>query len=159
CVRGGVHLPGPEVRRDRDPGGDGRSRGLAVHRDPGRRPAGRRRDGRHHRRTRVGAEAGGSQCPEVLNRTDALNAPNAPTRTDPHRRSHPVPHPALVLLNARLLDPALGTFLPHTALAAADGLIAALGDDRTVRALAGPATTVVDLRGAVVTPGFVDGHI
>ncbi|WP_082015124.1 amidohydrolase, partial [Streptacidiphilus jiangxiensis] len=67
--------------------------------------------------------------------------------------------PDLVLLSARLLDPATGTLLPQTALAAAHGVIVALGDDREVRALAGPATTVVDLRGAVVTPGLVDGHL
>lgn len=70
-----------------------------------------------------------------------------------------MPHPDLVLFNARLLDPGLGELLPHTALAATDGVITALGDDRSVRGLAGPGTTVVDLRGAVVMPGFVDGHI
>ncbi|MER5642731.1 amidohydrolase [Kitasatospora sp. NPDC002227] len=65
----------------------------------------------------------------------------------------------LVLLNARLLDPVTGTFLPHTALAAGGGLITRLGADRELRDLAGPATTVIDLKGAVVTPGFVDGHL
>ncbi|MBY8886811.1 amidohydrolase [Streptomyces sp. PTM05] len=66
--------------------------------------------------------------------------------------------PELVLLSARLLDPVTGAFLPHTALAVADGRIAALGDDREMRALADARTTVIDLRGAVVTPGLVDGH-
>ncbi|WP_327382286.1 MULTISPECIES: amidohydrolase family protein [unclassified Streptomyces] len=65
----------------------------------------------------------------------------------------------LVLLNARLLDPATGGFLPDTALAASGGRITALGDDRHVRALADASTTVIDLKGAVVTPGLVDGHI
>ncbi|MFC9796245.1 amidohydrolase [Streptomyces sp. NPDC127584] len=66
----------------------------------------------------------------------------------------------LALLSARLLDPGTGAFLPDTALAVADdGRIAALGDDRDIRALAGPGTTVVGLRGAVVTPGLVDGHV
>ncbi|MFE3775746.1 amidohydrolase [Streptomyces sp. NPDC059122] len=65
----------------------------------------------------------------------------------------------LVLLSARLLDPATGTFLPETALAAADGKITALGDDREIRALADAATTVIDLKGAVVTPGLTDGHL
>ncbi|MEY9848837.1 putative amidohydrolase YtcJ [Streptacidiphilus sp. BW17] len=65
----------------------------------------------------------------------------------------------LVLFNARLLDPGTGTLLPHTALAAGAGLITALGDDREVRALAGRATTVIDLKGAVVTVGFTDGHL
>ena len=68
-------------------------------------------------------------------------------------------HPDLVLLSARLLDPVTGRFLPHSALAASGGLITCLGDDREVRALAGPATTVIDLKGAVVSPGFVDGHL
>ncbi|MEV5613080.1 amidohydrolase [Streptomyces sp. NPDC052225] len=68
-------------------------------------------------------------------------------------------HPDLVLHSARLLDPATGGFLPHTALAASAGHITALGDDRAIRALAGADTTVVDLAGAVVTPGLVDGHL
>ncbi|MGC0387225.1 putative amidohydrolase YtcJ [Streptomyces sp. SAI-129] len=66
---------------------------------------------------------------------------------------------SLILLSARLLDPATGAFLPQTALAAADGRIAALGDDREIRALADTSTTVIDLGGAVVTPGLVDGHV
>ncbi|MER7829306.1 amidohydrolase [Streptomyces sp. NPDC095602] len=65
----------------------------------------------------------------------------------------------LVLLSARLLDPVTGAFLPETALAATGGRISALGDDRAIRALADPGTTVVDLKGAVVTPGLVDGHL
>ncbi|QKW50984.1 amidohydrolase [Streptomyces buecherae] len=65
----------------------------------------------------------------------------------------------LVLLSARLLDPVTGGFRHETALAAtADGRISALGDDRAVRALADASTTVVDLGGAVVVPGLVDGH-
>nr|WP_223243662.1 amidohydrolase [Streptomyces sp. CBMA123] len=58
-----------------------------------------------------------------------------------------------------MLDPASGGFLPQSALAVADGRIAALGDDRTIRELADAATTVIDLKGAVVTPGLVDGHL
>ncbi|MEV6113795.1 amidohydrolase [Streptomyces sp. NPDC052109] len=65
----------------------------------------------------------------------------------------------LVLLSARLLDPGSGTLLPHTALAARDGRISFLGDDRDARALAGPGSTVVELRGAVVTAGLTDGHL
>ncbi|MFD5102366.1 amidohydrolase [Streptomyces albidochromogenes] len=65
----------------------------------------------------------------------------------------------LVLLSARLLDPVTGTFLPHTALAASEGRITALGDDREIRARADASTTVIDLKGAVVTPGLVDGHL
>ncbi|MFJ8544096.1 amidohydrolase [Streptomyces sp. NPDC093586] len=66
---------------------------------------------------------------------------------------------SLILLSARLLDPVTGGLLPQTALAAAGGRITALGDDREIRALADASTTVIDLEGAVVTPGLVDGHI
>ncbi|MDT9688954.1 amidohydrolase [Streptomyces sp. P9(2023)] len=66
---------------------------------------------------------------------------------------------SLVLLSARLLDPVTGDVLPATALAVADGRIAALGDDREIRALADSSTTVIDLKGAVVTPGLTDGHL
>ncbi|MGW4158913.1 amidohydrolase [Streptomyces sp. NPDC004788] len=66
----------------------------------------------------------------------------------------------LVLSSARLLDPGTGAFLPETALAVSgNGRIAALGDDREIRALAGAGTEVVDLKGAVVTAGLVDGHL
>ncbi len=66
---------------------------------------------------------------------------------------------SLVLLAARLLDPVTGGFLPETALAVSGGRTVALGDDREIRALADASTTVIDLKGAVVTPGLVDGHI
>ncbi|MFF9623935.1 amidohydrolase [Streptomyces griseosporeus] len=65
----------------------------------------------------------------------------------------------LVLLSARLLDPGTGALSAHTALAAEGGRITLLGDDREIRALAGPRTTVIDLRGAVVTAGLTDGHL
>ncbi|GAA3475876.1 amidohydrolase [Streptomyces yanii] len=65
----------------------------------------------------------------------------------------------LVLLSARLLDPVTGELLPDTALAVSGGRIAALGDDRRIRSLADSSTTVIDLKGAVVTPGLVDGHL
>ncbi len=65
----------------------------------------------------------------------------------------------LVLHSARLLAPGAGAFLPGSALdVGEDGRIAALGDDRRIRELAG-AATVVDLKGAVVAPGLVDGHL
>ncbi|MEB8339738.1 amidohydrolase [Streptomyces endophyticus] len=67
-------------------------------------------------------------------------------------------HPDLILLNARFLDPVGGGAGAHSALASTDGVITALGDDREIRALAGPGTVVIDLKGAVVTPGLVDGH-
>ena len=45
------------------------------------------------------------------------------------------------------------------AVAVRDGRILATGSDAEVRALAGPATAVVDLQGRTVLPGFVDGHV
>ncbi|MGH8987035.1 MAG: amidohydrolase [Acidimicrobiales bacterium] len=65
----------------------------------------------------------------------------------------------LVLVSGRLLDPVTGELSPHSGLAAVEGRITLLGDDEACRTLAGPATTVIDLHGAVVTPGLVDGHI
>jgi predicted amidohydrolase YtcJ len=45
------------------------------------------------------------------------------------------------------------------ALAVRDGRIVAVGGDRDVRALAGPSTRVIELRGRTVTPGFGDSHV
>ena len=52
-------------------------------------------------------------------------------------------------------DPARGH---ATALAVRDGRILAVGHDE-VRALVGPGTEVVDLRGRLLLPGFQDAHI
>ncbi|MFC9457499.1 amidohydrolase [Streptomyces sp. NPDC056983] len=65
----------------------------------------------------------------------------------------------LVLLSARLLDPVTGAFLPQTALAVSGGRISALADDHGIREHVDASTTVIDLKGAVVTPGLVDGHL
>lgn len=63
----------------------------------------------------------------------------------------------LVILNARLrpLFAAPGT----TALAVADGVILALGDDRAIRAHIGPATQVIDAAGRELMPGFIESHL
>lgn len=45
-----------------------------------------------------------------------------------------------------------------SALAARDGRITAVGDDRAIAGLAGPETTVLDLAGRTVVPGFVESH-
>jgi len=45
-----------------------------------------------------------------------------------------------------------------TAIAIADGLILAVGDDRTIMALAGSATKNIDLKGKRVLPGLNDNH-
>ncbi|BBH70036.1 amidohydrolase [Actinoplanes sp. OR16] len=56
----------------------------------------------------------------------------------------------VVLRNAVLLDPATGGYRPETSLVVRAGVIVA--DD------AAPAATDIDLRGAVVVPGLIDGH-
>ncbi len=45
-----------------------------------------------------------------------------------------------------------------SAFAVTDRKFTALGDDATIRALAGPGTESIDAAGATVTPGFIDGH-
>src|SRR5262245_201245 len=45
------------------------------------------------------------------------------------------------------------------AVAVRDGRIVAVGTDEAVRAVSGPATAVVDLRGRLVLPGFQDAHV
>lgn len=44
------------------------------------------------------------------------------------------------------------------AVAIRDGLVLQVGTDAAIRALAGPSTKVVELKGRTVTPGFVDPH-
>nr|WP_199042142.1 amidohydrolase [Dyella sp. ASV24] len=80
-------------------------------------------------------------------------ADNAPIHGFP-----PALQPAdLVLLDATIatLDP----LQPHAqALAVRDGRIAALGSDDAIRHYVGAKTKVLDLHGAFVTPGFIEGH-
>lgn len=63
----------------------------------------------------------------------------------------------LVLRDATIatLDP----LQPHAqALAVRDGKIQAVGDDTAIAQYVGPHTRVLDLHGAFVTPGFIEGH-
>jgi predicted amidohydrolase YtcJ len=64
----------------------------------------------------------------------------------------------LIVFNARIttLDPRRPS---ATALAVADGLISAVGDDAQILALAGPATRRIDARGRRLIPGLNDSHI
>ncbi|MBX9840533.1 MAG: amidohydrolase [Xanthobacteraceae bacterium] len=48
---------------------------------------------------------------------------------------------------------------PAQALAVRDGKIAAIGSTADIRALAGPATRVIDLGSRTVIPGLIDSHI
>ncbi len=63
----------------------------------------------------------------------------------------------LVLHNGKIitLEQATGEV---QALAMRGGRIVALGSNKTVDALAGPATRVIDLRGRLAIPGFIEGH-
>jgi predicted amidohydrolase YtcJ len=64
--------------------------------------------------------------------------------------------PDTILVNGKIVvyDAALAQ-----ALAVRDGKIASVGNSSDVRALAGPATRVVDLGGRTVIPGLIDSHI
>ena len=66
--------------------------------------------------------------------------------------------PDLILVNAqiRTLDPARPR---ASAVAVSGGRIVAVGSADEVRDLRGRGTEVVDLAGATVTPGLVDGHL
>ena len=63
----------------------------------------------------------------------------------------------LVLVNGivRTMDPAAST---AEAVAVRDGRIIRVGSSADLKAMAGPGTRVVDLRGAAVLPGFIDSH-
>ena len=64
--------------------------------------------------------------------------------------------PDTILINGKLV---VYDGAPAQALAVRDGKIAALGDTRDIRALAGPSTRVIDLDGRTVIPGLIDSHI
>lgn len=64
--------------------------------------------------------------------------------------------PSLIITGAQLWRPALGQ---ETAIAIAGAEILAVGTDDEMRALATPATELIDAQGAAVLPGFHDAHI
>ena len=60
------------------------------------------------------------------------------------------------IVNGRVFD---GTTLTsHTAVAVADGRIIRVGSDAAVRATTDASTRVIDARGGLIHPGFVDAH-
>ncbi|MEO7065490.1 MAG: amidohydrolase [Rhodanobacter sp.] len=68
-----------------------------------------------------------------------------------------LPTADMVLRNATIatLDP----LQPHAqALAVRDGKIEAVGDNAEMAHYIGPQTNVLDLHGAFITPGFIEGH-
>jgi predicted amidohydrolase YtcJ len=62
----------------------------------------------------------------------------------------------LVLLNGKIVT--LETPPDVQALAARGGRIAALGSNADIKRFVGPATEVIDVRGQLVIPGFIEGH-
>lgn len=67
------------------------------------------------------------------------------------------PAPETIYLHGNVLT--VDDARPHAqAVAVGGGRILAVGDDAQIQALKGPATTVIDLGGKTMTPGFVDGH-
>ena len=82
----------------------------------------------------------------------ALATPSAGTQN-----LGPGEHPDLIVHDAVVLtmDPDLPT---ASALAVTGDRFVAVGSDADVLALAGPSTTVIDLDGKAVTPGFIDSH-
>ena len=61
-----------------------------------------------------------------------------------------------VLFNGNLLTQDAAS--NGTAVAIADGVIAAVGDDRSIRSLAQSHTRLIDLHGQTLVPGFADAH-
>ena len=64
----------------------------------------------------------------------------------------------LVLHSGRVFT-GVGVHPTATAVAVTGGRISAVGTDAEVRAAAGPAAHVVDLRGRLLLPGFTDAHV
>lgn len=64
----------------------------------------------------------------------------------------------LILHSGRVFDSAAARVGAATAVAVAGNRIVAAGSDNDMRALAGPHTTYVDLRGRLLAPGLIDAH-
>jgi predicted amidohydrolase YtcJ len=68
------------------------------------------------------------------------------------------PLPETILVNGHIVTVDAG-FTTAQAVAIADGRFIAVGTTASIRTLAGPSTTVIDLRGRTVIPGLADGHL
>ncbi len=66
--------------------------------------------------------------------------------------------PDMILVNGKVVTLDAGAKVV-SAIAISGNLIAAVGDDASVRRLAGPSAVVVDLGGRTVVPGLIDSHI
>lgn len=65
--------------------------------------------------------------------------------------------PNLILVNGRVVTMDAANTVTQAVAIAGDRILQT-GTDDAIRALAGPQTKVIDLRGRTVTPGFVDAH-
>ena len=65
--------------------------------------------------------------------------------------------PSIVLFNGTVVT-MVSEGNSHEAIAITDNQILVVGGDSEILALAGPATQLIDLRGAAVYPGFIDPH-
>jgi predicted amidohydrolase YtcJ len=63
-----------------------------------------------------------------------------------------------ILVNGRFTTFDRGNPDPQ-AVAITGGRFSAVGDERDIRALQGPETTVIDLRGRRIIPGLIDSHM
>ena len=66
--------------------------------------------------------------------------------------------PSLIVVNANVFtsDPAR----PRAeAVAVEEGLFSAVGSNAEIRALAGPATRIIDAGGRLATPGLIETHV
>jgi predicted amidohydrolase YtcJ len=64
----------------------------------------------------------------------------------------------LIVINARVLTMDEGNPTAE-AVAIKDGNILAVGDRRTIEALKGPATKIIDAQGGSMVPGFIEAHM
>lgn len=67
-------------------------------------------------------------------------------------------HPDIVLANGKVIS-VDDRFSTHEAVAIRQDKILAVGTSAEIRALAGPKTRVIDLKGRTVIPGLIDVHI
>ncbi len=76
----------------------------------------------------------------------------------PHAQSRPARQPAdLVLRHGKIVTVDEARPVAE-ALAATGGAIVAVGSNDEIQAYVGPQTRVIDLNGALATPGFIDAH-
>ena len=95
------------------------------------------------------------RCP-VLRTCCALVFLLALIATGAARAQLPAQAPDTILVNGKLV---VYDGAPAQALAVRNGKIAAIGNSSDIRALAGPATRVIDVGGRTVIPGLIDSHI